>query len=267
MQKKVYLCSKIVNILPMKAKIIIRSLLAIAIIALTYFCVSSVVTPIKFEQKRAQREAEVIKNLIALRTAEAEFKNVNGHFTADADSLLTFLKTAPKKEVLKEGSLTDKQLEAGLTELKAARMVREIAGRAKHKMKFETIEEAYAYVWENDKEIKAQGLAGFRRDTIYKNMIETIYKGAYTAENIDQIVVIPFTNGTLFEMEVNNTYTTSQGIVVPLFEARAHYNTYLADLNSQERVNLIDKEEKLEHYPGLKVGSIEAPNNNAGNWE
>lgn len=251
----------------MKAKITIRVLLVIAIVALTYFCVSSVVTPIKFEQKRAARETEVIKNLIALRTAEAEFKITNGRFTADADSLLMFLKTAPKKEVLKEGSLTDKQLEAGLTEFKAARILRNAVTKASRKQEFATIEDAYEYVWENDKEVLANNLSGFRRDTIYKNMIETIYKGAYTAENIDQIVVIPFTNGIRFEMEVNNTYTTSQGITVPLFEARAHYNTYLADLNNQERVNLIDKEEKLEHYPGLKVGSIEAPNNNAGNWE
>jgi hypothetical protein len=54
---------------------------------------------------------------------------------------------------------------------------------------------------------------------------------------------------------------------VPIFEIRAHYNTYLHDLNKQELVNLIDKEQKLDHYPGLKVGSIDAPNNNAGNWE
>ena len=58
-----------------------------------------------------------------------------------------------------------------------------------------------------------------------------------------------------------------QGIKVPIFEIRAHYDTYLHDLNKQERVNLIDKEEKLDHYPGLKVGSVDAPNNNAGNWE
>ena len=70
-----------------------------------------------------------------------------------------------------------------------------------------------------------------------------------------------------FEVETNNGYTTSQGIKVPIFEIRAHYNTYLHDLNNQERVNLIDKEEKLDHYPGLKVGSVDAPNNNAGNWE
>ena len=71
----------------------------------------------------------------------------------------------------------------------------------------------------------------------------------------------------VFEVETNNDYTNTQGVRIPIFEIRAHYNTYLHDLNDQERVNLVDKQEKLELYPGLKVGSVEAPNNNSGNWE
>ena len=38
-------------------------------------------------------------------------------------------------------------------------------------------------------------------------------------------------------------------------------------MNKQELVNLVDREEKLDHYAGLKVGDVYAPNNNAGNWE
>ena len=49
--------------------------------------------------------------------------------------------------------------------------------------------------------------------------------------------------------------------------SRAPFESYLADLNQQELVNLIDRETKLDHYAGLKVGDIYAPNNNAGNWE
>jgi len=94
-----------------------------------------------------------------------------------------------------------------------------------------------------------------------------LYKGAYDENNIDEMVVIPFSEGKRFEMEVNNDYKTSQGIRVPLFEARASFETYLGDLNKQELVNLIDREEKLDHYAGLKVGDVYAPNNNAGNWE
>ena len=90
-------------------------------------------------------------------------------------------------------------------------------------------------------------------------------------DNIAEITFIPFSenNGERlrFELEVNNDYKTSQGIRVPLFEARAPFESYLGDLNKQELVNLIDREQKLEHYTGLKVGDIYAPNNNAGNWE
>lgn len=243
------------------------TLLLAATGVVAWFCIESVVTPIKFEETRGAREVAVVKNLVSLRTAEVEFNRQKGHFTADADSLLLFLKTGSKKEVLKEGSLTDKQLEAGLTENKAAKILENAKKKALKQQTFDSDADLYAYVWANDKDVKDNGLSGFRRDTMESPLIEALYKGAYNAETIDEIVYIPYTDNLRYEIEVNNTYTTTQGIRVPLFEARAHYDTYLGDLNKQERVNLIDRETKLEHYPGLKVGSIDAPNNNAGNWE
>ncbi len=243
--------------------------LAVAAVVMLIFCVQSVTTPIKFEETRVQREVAVIKNLVDLRTAEVEYHHQKGVFTANLDSLLLFLKTAPKKEVLKEGSLTDKQLEAGLTENKAVKILNEAKKKAlKNKnLTFDNNDALYAYIWENDAEVKKNGLQGFRRDTIESNMIQSLYKGEYDATTIDKIVLIPFSEDLRFEVEVNNDYKTSQGIRVPLFEARAPFTAYLADLNEQELVNLIDREEKLEHYAGLKVGDIYAPNNNAGNWE
>ncbi len=252
----------------MKAtKAIMITLLSIAAVAMAYFCVVSVVTPIQFEEKRTAREVAVVKNLVNLRTAEVEFNRQNGRYMADADSLILFLKTATKKEVMKEGSLTDKQLEAGLTEPKAAKIIETAKKKALKKQDFAGDTELYAYIWANDKDVIENGLSGFRRDTIESNLIQSLYKGEYNESNIDEIIYIPYTNKTKFEIEVNNNYTTSQGIRVPLFEARAPFDTYLGDLNQQELVNLIDKEKKLEHYTGLKVGSVEAPNNNAGNWE
>ena len=226
-------------------KTTIRILLGLAICFLTYICVMSVVTPIRFEEKRTQREVAVVKNLVSLRTAEVEFKAQKGYFTADLDSLITFLKTAKKKEVLKEGALTDAQLEAGLTEAKAVKIIKK----------------------GNLREIQKNGLEGFKRDTIYTNLIQSLYKGEYNEDNIGEIVYIPYTDKVRYEVKVDNQYTTDKGIKVPLVEVSAHFNTYLGDLNKQELVNLIDKEQKLEHYPGLKFGSIDAPNNNAGNWE
>ncbi|MBO4453494.1 MAG: hypothetical protein J5761_00385 [Paludibacteraceae bacterium] len=258
----------------MKAtRILLICLLSCAAIAMAYFCVTSVTTPIKFEDTRVQREVVVIKHLVDLRTAEVEYHHQNGRFTASYDTLLTFLKTAPKKELMKEGSLTDKQLEAGLTEAKAVKIMETAKKKAlsNKKLSFEDNDALYAYIWENDAEVKKNELQGFRRDTIELNMLEALYKGEYTPDNIAEITYIPFSenNGERqrFELEVNNDYKTSQGIRVPLFEARASYESYLGDLNKQELVNLIDRETKLEHYAGLKVGDIYAPNNNAGNWE
>ena len=174
------------------------------------------------------------------------------------------------KEVLKEGSLTEKQLEDGMTEFKASKILERARIKAQRKMKFQgpdSLVQLYNYVWANDREVKEKGLQGFRRDTILTNMIQSLYKGQYTEETIGEIIYIPYTENVKYEVETNNEYTTTQGIKVPIFEIRAHFNTYLHDLNKQELINLIDKEEKLEHYPGLKVGSIDAPNNNAGNWE
>jgi len=251
----------------MKTKVIYRILLGVACIVLVVFCIDSVVTPIRFEEQRAQREVNVVKNLVNLRAAEAEYKLVNDRYQADLDSLVLFLQTTPKKEVMKEGSLTDKQLEAGLTEHKATKILERALAKAQSKLKVDDKDALYAYIWENDPEVKQNGLRGFRRDTIYKNMIETLYKGEYTKDNIAEITYIPYTDKVRFETEVDNQYTTTQGIRIPLLEIRAHYNTYLADLDNQERVNLIDKETKLEHYPGLKIGDVTTPNNNAGNWE
>jgi hypothetical protein len=252
----------------MKAsRAIVICTLTIAVVVMGVFCVKSVTTPIKFENTRAEREVAVIKNLVDLRTAEVEFHHQNGRFTANYDSLLLFLKTAPKKEVLKEGSLTDKQLEAGLTEHKAIKILNEAKKKALKKQSFEDSDALYAYIWENDKDVKDNGLAGFRRDTIELNMLQSLYKGEYDETTIDQIMEIPYSNGQRYEIEVNNDYQTSQGIRVPLFEARASFESYLGDLNKQELVNLIDKENKLDHYAGLKVGDIYSPNNNAGNWE
>ncbi len=243
-------------------------LLGLSAIAIAVMSVESVVTPIEFENARAEREAKVVENLVALRTAQLEFRNQNGRFTTDLDSLMLFLKTTPKKELVKMGSLTEKQLEAGMTEAKAIDLFKAAMARVeKQGLTFESDSAKYAYIWENDKAMIDAGLQGFARDTVRMNMMQSLYKGKYTEDNISDICVIPFSNGKKFEVKVNNTYTSSSGAVIPLFEICAPFDAYLGDLDEQELINLKDQEKKLEHYQGLKVGDVEAPNNYAGNWE
>lgn len=226
-------------------KTVIKILLGAAIVLLTYLCIMSIVTPIQFDEEKARREVIVIEKLVDIRKAEVEFKDQKGIYTDKFEELITFLKTSKKKTVLKEGSLTEKQLEAGLSEAKAAAIVRK----------------------GNKQEIIANGLENFRRDTAYVGMIEALYAGKYTAENIDELKKVPFTNDKEFVLKVDNNYTNSNNIKIPLFEASVLYEVYLEDLNRQEVLNKIDVQTKLSKFPGLMVGSIIEPNNNAGNWE
>lgn len=223
----------------------IRISLVISIIVLGYLCIMSILTPIRFDEQRALREKAIISNLINIRKAQIEFKNQNGHYTASPDTLVDFVMNGKMPLVLKEGTLTDEQLIAGLTEKKALQIVK--SG--------------------NKKEITANGLEHFRRDTSYVSVYESLFANILTTENVQKMVVVPFSNGQKFEMETRMFKNAASGIIIPLFEARAPFDMYLSDLNRQELVNLKDEQTKLEKYNGLKVGSIDEPNNNAGNWE
>lgn len=226
-------------------KTVIKILLVASIGLLSYFCIMSIMTPINFDESKTAREKEIVQKLIDIRTAETEYKNQKGVYTDKFDELIKFLKTSKKKTVLKEGSLTDVQLEAGLTELSATKIVKR----------------------GNKKEIIANGLQNFRRDTAYVSMLEALFPNKYTDETIENIAFIPYSNNEKFDLKVNNDYKNSTGIKIPLFEASTLYKQYLHDLNHQEMLNVIDIQVKLEKFPGLKVGSVDEPNNNAGNWE
>lgn len=227
-------------------KTVVKILLGLSIVLLAYLCVTSITTPIKFENTRAAREKAVVSQLIDIRKAQLEYRDQYNRYTSDLDSLVDFVQNGKKKIVSKEGALTDAQLEAGLTEAKAVKIV---SGG-------------------NLKEIQKHGLEGFRRDTTVVDVIDDLFpKGEYTRQNVKRMIVIPYSENKKFEIDVNNEYKNDIGIRIPLFEVRAPYGTYLHDLDRQELLNLIDKQEQMNKYPGLKVGSVDSPNNNAGNWE
>lgn len=82
---------------------------------------------------------------------------------------------------------------------------------------------------------------------------------------IDSLAYIPFSGGK--KMQMNAVIAKVSGVEVPLFEASALYDDLLVGLDRQLIVNLNADRQLVGRYPGLRVGSIESPNNNAGNWE
>lgn len=215
-------------------------LLLIAIGTLTYLCVISIVDPIHFNKKRDAREALVIKQLIKIRKAEIAFRNRFGHYTANADSLILFIKYGKLPVIEKHGFLNEDQLRNGLTEKEAMKIIN--SG--------------------NTAKIKKYNLENFRRDTTYINITDSLFDKKFVP---DSLLIVPGTNKT-FELETGEIITAS-GYPVQLFEARTPYEVYLNGLDKQSIINLRDIAEKLGKYPGLKVGSVLEINNNAGNWE
>jgi len=82
--------------------------------------------------------------------------------------------------------------------------------------------------------------------------------------SIDQLAVIPYSGGELFEMDADTI--ERGGVNVNVFEVKAPFTTFLKGLDKQTVFNLTSKMEDIERYPGLKVGSLVEPSTN-GNWE
>lgn len=227
-------------------KVAINAILALCAIALVWVCYNSIMGPINFDKEKTLREKAIIARLIDIRKAQVEYRNVHdGAYTDNLDTLIHFVKTSKIPFVYKEGVLTDEQMNAGMTEKKAAAIV------------------AAAKRTGNWSEVDKQGLRGFSRDTTWLAVMDTIYPKGF---NADSLAYVPFGNGAKFEMAIRKD-TMKSGAPLNLFQAQVAYDVYLKGINDQELATLKDTREKLGKYAGLRVGDIEKPNNNAGNWE
>ncbi len=210
----------------------LKALLVVAAVVLAFMCYQSITIPINFSNEQARREKAIIQRLSDIRTAEVEYRNMKGDYTADFDTLIDFIKNEKRAIVLKEGELTDKQLEEGMTEKEAVKL----------------------------------GL--IKRDTSYVSIQEALFGDKYNSTTIDSIRYIPYSQPMQqFELLKGEVTTGSAGITVKVMEARAPYVSYLSDLSRQELINLVVTQQKMEKFPGLKFGDVNQANNNAGNWE
>lgn len=75
-------------------KLIIQLVLWVLIGFLAWQLYSSIIGPVKFNEKRDARYTKVIRNLKDIRSAELAYKEVTGKFTGDFDSLVRFIDTA-----------------------------------------------------------------------------------------------------------------------------------------------------------------------------
>ena len=224
-------------------KIIAEILLAAAAVGLVYLIYESVMQPVNFNKEKAHREQVGIQRLKDIRTLQVAFKGVNSRFTADIDSLINFYNEGKMEIVMQIGSNDDSLAMANTAQIK----------RRNPRITSEQLMELYR---------QGQSLVFSTKITI--PVKDTLFNGREDF-HIDSLAFIPFSGGERVQMEA--TVKTVSGVQVPLFEARMPYKLLLKGLDNQLRINLDAEREDQNKYPGLQVGSVTAPNNNAGNWE
>ena len=223
-------------------------ILPVGVVVLAYLLVDSISQPVKFNKEKAAREQVGIERLKDLRTLQDAYKSVHGKYTDSFGSLKTFYLAEDIVVKLQIGSRDDS---ASVAHTKAIRKtVPWLRGEGLNKFYHERyLAGDKALVFSVDQKIPV-------RDTLFKG------RAGFC---IDSLRTIPFSNGVATEME--SVVKTVSGVKVPLFEARMPYRYLLYGMDNQLRINLDSECRNSNRYEGLQVGSVTAPNNNAGNWE
>ena len=190
------------------------------------------------------RKGVGVQRMKDLRTLQEAYKSVYGKFSQSADSLADFYKNGQMEVLMQIGSNDDSVAVANTEKLKKS-----FRGKITPEMMYKLYQEGQNLVFSISSKINV-------RDTIFKNRSDF---------NIDSLRYIPFSQGDTIQMDA--IIKEVSGVKVPLFEARMPYKSLLKGLDNQLRINLDADCRASNRYEGLQVGSISAPNNNAGNWE
>lgn len=223
-------------------KVFTYLLLPAAIVGLTYALVTSVMEPVEFNKHKDYRQDIAVQRLKDIRDLQVAFKNVNGHYTADIDSLKAFYNEGKMKVVMQIGSKDDSVAMANTQALKRRNP------RIKPEQMLKLYQEGQSLVFQIENEIAVKDTLFNERDNF----------------RVDSLAFIPFCGDSIL---MESTVKKVSGVNVPLFEAKMPWKKLLKGLNNQLRINLDAQLEDQGKYKGLMVGSIDAPNNNAGNWE
>ena len=225
----------------------INVILGICVAGLLFICWRSIRDTEDFDAEVAARENVVKARLMEIRSAEEAYKaQRGGEYCADWNVLIDFVKTGKLPIVMKQGLLTEDQMNNGLTESKAAAIVNSGDQAA----------------------IIANGLQNFRRDTVWVSLQDSLYN--YEGFIADSMRYIPFSQGDTFEL-IACPNTTRSGSIIQVMECNAPDSSFLKGMGKAGKRLIYNRNEEANAkgaYPGLKIGDAGNNwNNNAGNWE
>jgi len=225
-------------------KVLTLFVLPVIIVLLVIAIVNSIMKPVNFNKERDARKVVAIQQLKDIRTLEVAYKGVYGKFASSVDTLKEFYENGNMSIILQIGSADDSTAWAHTEAIKKA-----------HKgIKPEQIYEMYL---NGDKNLVFSVESKLPvKDTLFASRPDF---------DINALKYIPFSDGEPVIIEAIEK--TVSGVQVPLFEAKIPYQALLKGMDKQLIINYKAEQRDMNRYEGLQVGSISAPNNNAGNWE
>ena len=220
-----------------------------AIIALlVYVIVDSIMQPVRFNKEKDYRQEIAVQQMKDIRTLQVAYKGEYGKFAPSIDSLKQYYKTGDMSVIMQIGSADDSVAVAHTDAVK--KTFRNLKGAEVNQALYQ------AYLAGDNNLVFTVANKIPVRDTLFNNRPDF---------KVDELDVIPFSGGDKVLME--EIVKTVSGVPVPLFEAKMPYKSLLKGMDNQLRINLDAEQRDMNRYEGLQVGSITAPNNNAGNWE
>ena len=214
------------------------------IVALVYAIVTSILKPVNFNKETARRTEVAVQRLKDIRTLQVAYKSVNNKFCSTVDSLKDFYLNGQMEVIMQVGSQDDSLAVAHT----------DAVNKANRKI---TAADLYQMYLAGDKNLVFSVANKIPvKDTLFRSRDDF---------NIDSLKYIPFSGKEPVQMEAVTKLVS--GVQVPLFEAKMPYRLLLKGLDNQLRINLDAERRDQNRYEGLQVGSVTAPNNNAGNWE
>ena len=211
---------------------------------LVYAIYSSIMQPVNFNKEKDYREEIAVQRLKDIRTLQVAYKGVHNRFVSTVDSLKEFYNNGEMSIIMQVGSNDDSVAVAHTEAIKKAN--RKITSADLLKL-YQSGDKNLVFSVETKVPV---------RDTLFNGRNDFC---------IDSLKYIPFSGKQPVEMEA--IIKQVSGVPVPLFEAKMPYKKLLKGLDNQLRINLDAERRNQNKYDGLQVGSISAPNNNAGNWE
>jgi len=210
-------------------KRLLQLLLAVVIVVLVYIIYGQISTPIRFEEEKARKEALVIERIKDIRTAQRAYKSKYQRFTSSFDSLADFVL---HDSIVLERKIVDEDDSVAMAQLKKS-------GR---------------------KNVEKFNVAAI--DTIFAPK-------KLTEQDVLNLRYIPGTDNKAQYIMEAGTIVTESKVEIPVVECRAPYKMFLDTVAyRQEFINLVDDQvNNFNRYPGIKFGSMEGGNNEAGNWE